>query len=102
MRRTLLLWLLFALAPVQAQDAKTTGRVLKSPGGTELRVLVQAYRVNGDMRALKDGAISIQYAEPEVHRVDAAGLEDAKRMADNTTGFYVPPLNSDTPEEPQR
>jgi hypothetical protein len=34
-----------------------------------------------DMRFLKDDAVSIQYAEPEVHRVDAAGLDDAKRMA---------------------
>jgi hypothetical protein len=34
-----------------------------------------------DMRTMKDGAISIQYAEPEVHRVDAAALEDAKQMA---------------------
>ncbi len=34
-----------------------------------------------DMRVLKDGAVSIQFAEPEVHRVDAAGLEDAKRLA---------------------
>lgn len=34
-----------------------------------------------DMRAMKNCAISIQYAEPEVHRVDAAGLKDAKRMA---------------------
>lgn len=27
--------------------------------------------------------------------------EDAKRMADNTTAFYVPPVNPETPAEPQ-
>lgn len=30
---------------------------------------------------LKDGAFNVQYTTPEVHRVDAAGMEDAKRMA---------------------
>ncbi len=56
MRRTPVLWLalaalaalvLFASGPVHAQEAKTTGRVLKSPGGTELRVLVDAQSLGG-------------------------------------------------------
>jgi quercetin dioxygenase-like cupin family protein len=38
---------LFAFAPGQAQDARPTGRVLKSPGGTELRVLVDAQSLGG-------------------------------------------------------
>lgn len=31
--------------------------------------------------SLKEGSFNVQYAEPQVHQVDAAGLEDAKRMA---------------------
>src|SRR6185503_3725984 len=38
---------LLTLAPVHAQEARTTGRVLKSPGGTELRVLVDAQTLGG-------------------------------------------------------
>ena len=38
---------LFASGPVPGQEAKTTGRVLKSPGGTELRVLVDAQSLGG-------------------------------------------------------
>jgi hypothetical protein len=40
-------FVLFAVGFVQAQEAKTTGRVLKSPGGTELRVLVDAQSLGG-------------------------------------------------------
>jgi mannose-6-phosphate isomerase-like protein (cupin superfamily) len=36
-----------AAGPVQAQDAGTTGRVLTSPGGTQLRVLVDAQSLGG-------------------------------------------------------
>src|ERR1043165_6211648 len=38
---------LSAFGPVHAQEARTTGRVLKSPGGTELRVLVDAQSLGG-------------------------------------------------------
>jgi mannose-6-phosphate isomerase-like protein (cupin superfamily) len=38
---------LLAFGPAHSQEASTAGRVLKSPGGTQLRVLVDAQTLGG-------------------------------------------------------